>query len=191
MRSIGHGASTTGRSRPLGVRPQGAMACQRRSGEGPGRCASWRGLCQRGKNPIRLRKTCCFCGPEGTDPAGSTPANPTESQAAPDPLGPRSIDPEPQAEGPTLPVGGSRVAPAQAPRNQPGHQRTDPFTATEVIKDSTTDLKRGYCKRCVKSLIEFPNVGFGPCSTAMPARLDVAGGIRERLSAPNQRRGHL
>ena len=79
---------------------------------------------------------------------------------------------------PTLPGGGSRVAPAQATRDQPGNQ-TDPFTATEVIEDSTTDLKRGNCKRCAKLLIEFPNVGFGPRSTDTPARLEVGGPIWE------------
>ena len=40
-------------------------------------------------------------------------------------------------------------------------------------------------------LIEFPNVGFGPRSTDTPARLEVGGPLREWLSAPNQRTGHL
>ena len=90
-----------------------------------------------------------------------------------------------------LPLVVAAAHPAPAPCNQSGSQRTDPFTAAEVIKDSTADLKRGNCKRCAKLLIEFPNVVFGPRSTDTPARLEVGGPLREWLSAPNQRTGHL
>jgi hypothetical protein len=67
-----------------------------------------------------------------------------------------------------------------------GGQRTDPFIATEVIKDNTTYLKLRNCKRCVKFLIGFPNVGFGRPWSDTPAPLDVVGRPRERLSAHNQ-----
>jgi hypothetical protein len=180
---------SVGRAEPRS--PQGAIARQRRLRERSGLCASWSSVCQSGKKAVCLKKTRCFADPE--PPAGSMPASPTESQEGP--TLPRTEIDRPRAASrgvnPTLPVGVAASHLPQAPRDQPGSQRTDPFSAAEVIKDNTADLKRGNCKRCAKLLIGFPHVGFGPRSTDTPARLKAGGRIRKWLSARNQRDGHL
>ena len=188
----GAAALAIGRNRPLGEPSRGrhkrSIARQPRSRERPG-LALYGAAFAKGKETVCLKKRCIADPEERLRPDRRQPALPRVKRALPPEIDrPSAAD---RGLNLTLPIGGSRVAPAQPLGNQPGSQRTDPFTAAEVIKDSTADLKRGNCKRCAKLLIEFPNVVFGPRSTDTPARLEVGGPLREWLSAPNQRTGHL
>jgi hypothetical protein len=68
-----------------------------------------------------------------------------------------------------------------APCDERASHRTDPFLGPAVMKDNTTYVRPGNCKRGVKRLRAFPNVGVGPVPLCadMSARLDAIGPIRK------------
>jgi hypothetical protein len=68
-----------------------------------------------------------------------------------------------------------------APYDERASHRTDPFLGPAVMKDNTTYVRPGNCKRGVKRLRAFPNVGVGPVPLCadMSARLDAIGPIRK------------